>query len=190
MDDKPSEAFLAGLAQSGQVRVTTVSTLTALAHMLLINEERFRRELTVPMLVWESPPRPVSDDVLLGTLSSMDLTTPPRQGEPQVFWLRKSGNKQNAFAMGVTFGRTENNDLCIGDHSVSRFHGYFQQERSGHWNIVDAESKNGTWLGTQKLLANQPTLLPDGARLRIGDVDLVFYEPASFMAYLHRRMSL
>ena len=51
----------------------------------------------------------------------------------------------NAFGLGVTLGRTWNNDLALPDERVSRFHAFFQQ-RDEVWTVTDAGSRNGTVL--------------------------------------------
>ena len=66
-----------------------------------------QRELTVPLLVWETP-GPSADP---GVLRTLDLTSPglrrsarPTDGEPVVLPLRKGPGTLNAFGMGITLG--------------------------------------------------------------------------------------
>jgi pSer/pThr/pTyr-binding forkhead associated (FHA) protein len=62
--------------------------------------------------------------------------------------------------MGITVGRVETNDVIVDDGSVSRFHAWLQlDERKKAWFLCDAESKNGTFLGPQRLTANQKVAL-------------------------------
>jgi pSer/pThr/pTyr-binding forkhead associated (FHA) protein len=134
--------------------------LSSFARRLLSDEAGTRAAQTVPLLVWESP------------LHST--------GEP---------SKQNAFSMGITVGRTENNDIIVDENSISRFHAYFQQDaRTLDWMLVDAESKNGTWVGALKLVPKQGALVTDQTRVRFGEIEMVFLTPASFFSYLQRLM--
>jgi pSer/pThr/pTyr-binding forkhead associated (FHA) protein len=114
------------------------------------------------------------EEAWMGTASGAPLKE-PRAGEPVVFELKKVQGKANAFAMGVTIGRIDTNDIVIDDSSVSRFHAYFQKDtRTGDWNVVDAESKNGTWVGPLKLAPNERARVTDETKVRFGDVELVF----------------
>jgi hypothetical protein len=146
-----------------------------------------RKELDVPVLLWESP------HVSASKGQTLDLTqTGPAGnllfgGEPVVMPLRKGTSTTNAFVMGVTVGRTDNNDLVLNDPSVSRFHAYFMREaRKNVWTLVDAESKNGTWAGPLKLEPNGSAVLQDRTRLRFGDVEMTFLTPESFFKHVHR----
>ena len=96
----------------------------------------------------------------------------------------------NAFAMGITIGRIESNDLVIVDDSVSRFHAYLRwDERALAWFVTDAESKNGSWVDDVKVDPNQRARVDDNARLRFGDTRFTFLLPASLCMLLesHQR---
>ena len=55
-----------------------------------------------------------------------------------LFELKKVPGKANAFAMGVTVGRIDTNDVVLDDASVSRFHAYFQKDaRTGETLAMD-----------------------------------------------------
>lgn len=91
-----------------------------------------------------------------------------------------------SFPDRITLGRTPNNDVVVADHSVSRFHAYVRRD-GGSWMVADAGSKNGSWLGGKTLEARKERKLPSGAVLRIGDVDLTFYEALDLYAALGGR---
>ena len=138
-------------------------------------------ELDCPVLIWNSAPAETSR-VLLATAPHQTAQR-PRSGEPVVFELRKGVDARNGFAMGVTVGRTDSNDVWLDDESVSRFHAYFQQvsQRGAQvWQVVDAESMNGTFLNTFKLPEKKPESLRDGDALRFGDVEVKFLLPEGF----------
>ncbi len=107
-------------------------------------------------------------------------------GDPTVAYLEKS--KDNAFQRRVTLGRTGNNDIEIDTGSVSRFHAWFaRDEKTDAWTIVDAGSKNGTEVAGVKLKPKVPHLLTNGARVKVGQVELTFFTAEGFLAQLKRR---
>ena len=89
--------------------------------------------------------------------------------------------------MGITLGRIDSNDVAIDDASVSRFHAYFQEVK-GVWHFCDADSKNGTWLDGLKLSPSQKLKVNDKAKIRLGEVDLYFMLPATFLLHLRALM--
>lgn len=108
-------------------------------------------------------------------------------GEPMVFLLTKT--RDNAFQRRVTVGRTSNNDLPIEDPSVSRFHAWFQREdEEAPWFVVDAGSKNGTRLNGKVLEKKKPYALAPGMKIRIGHVDLSFFDARGFLKMLKTRL--
>ncbi|MBL8955452.1 MAG: FHA domain-containing protein [Myxococcaceae bacterium] len=108
------------------------------------------------------------------------------QGDPVVAVLEKS--KDNVFQRRVTMGRTTNNDIVLDDASVSRFHGWLQQDDgSGKWTLTDAGSKNGTWVQGSKLNAKKPVILENAARVRVGNLELTYYSAAGFRAVIAKR---
>jgi hypothetical protein len=146
-------------------------------------------KLECPVLVWEVPKVAGEEPLLLGTNSGATTPQRPTSQEPLVFELRKQNAQSNAFTMGVTAGRTENNDVVLPDNSVSRFHAFFQQDaKSGEWRLIDAESTNGTFVNDLRIEPNVPFALVDKAKVTLGDVKLVFLKPASFLAYVQRKL--
>lgn len=152
--------------------------------------ETMRRELADPVLVWEAAPpeeQKMEGDLIWKTAPGHKRKTGGK--DPLVFQLKKGLLKKNAFGIGVTLGRTNNNDLVIDDASVSRFHCWFQIDpASGIWHVADAESSNGTWLGDERLSPDRPAPVNDGTLLGVGDVVLAFLAPASFHAWILKTM--
>lgn len=151
--------------------------------------EDVRRSLEHPVLVWVlAPPVKVKleGDLVWKTGPAIQLK---RAGDDPLFYvLRKGPRKNNAFGLGVTLGRTNNNDLEIDDDSVSRFHAWFQVDpQSGVWHVADAESSNGTWCGAERLPPGRPAPLSDGVKVKVGDVELTFMAAPSFHGWLQRK---
>lgn len=70
----------------------------------------------------------------------------------------------------VTLGRGPENDVALADPSVSRAHACIVVDGRGA-RLEDAGSSHGTWLDGRWL--TRPARLRDGARVRLGDVELV-----------------
>lgn len=146
------------------------------------NPGEAKRAIAHPGLVFVPPPRSEENEHRLKTSSGVGFN-PLAGGEPLVLWVRKE--KDNAFQRGITVGRTSNNDLVIDDVSVSRFHAYFaHDDAAGQWQLVDAGSKNGTWVKGEKLEAKKPVILGQEAVVRFGDVEVTFYMPNAFLRLL------
>lgn len=142
----------------------------------------------VPGLVWEAPPSGASEAGHWEATAAGQAPSRPTSADPLVFLVEKSGNTNNPFAMGVTIGRVESNDLVVDDASVSRFHAWLQQdERTGDWSLTDAESKNGTWVDGAQLAAKQRVVLRDGGSIKLGDVVFRFFLPDQLQRFVGER---
>ena len=143
--------------------------------MYLTDKAGFAKKLPAPVLLWEANEAlNPADEQWNRTESGIGVRMTPRAGDPVVFELKKVPGKKNPFAMGVTLGRVETNDIVIDDASISRFHAWFQEDAKLGWVVVDAESKNGSKLAGVKLVPNKKTMISDGAKLRFGEIDLLF----------------
>lgn len=153
----------------------------------LADRAALAKELKVPLLLWESAEE-TPEEFLLGTEAGA-APVKATAGQPLVLEVKK-GSKPNPFTMGVTIGRTATNDMAVPHRSVSRFHAYFRQDtRTGAWSVVDAESKNGTWVGPLKIKPNRPEAVTDGTHLRFGSIEVKWLLPATFITELEARMS-
>ncbi|MHB8875917.1 MAG: FHA domain-containing protein [Myxococcaceae bacterium] len=157
--------------------------LTAFARRFILDPPA-RESPDHPVLVWASA-------LVAGPEQVPDLTNPgvgqarPRLGEPLVFEVKKGTQAMNALALGITIGRTANNDVCIPEDSVSRFHGYFEKNATtGLWSLVDVGSMNGTVVSGIKLTPKKPHVLGSREQLMIGKVALLFLAPEAFIAYV------
>lgn len=159
-------------------------SLSDYARLFLIDEQTFRLAHRVPVLIWEAGGSQGAPTVepFMGTRAGLSARR-PTAGDPLVLEVKKGHSKANAFALGITVGRAETNDIPIDDESVSRFHAWLADDGKG-WKLVDAESKNGTWIGAMKLDAKKPEPVRDGTRLKFGDIELTFYTPDAFFAFL------
>ena len=113
--------------------------------------------------------------------SSVDLerqtfvAAPDGQHGPRRLEIYPLAKKPHApFPDMITIGRTPNNDVVLKDATVSRLHAFFRH-RDGHWQIADGGSKNGTYLDGTVLAPRKERDVASGQRIKIGDLELVFY---------------
>ncbi len=83
------------------------------------------------------------------------------------FALRKVSD---TFPHMISVGRTNNNDLVVPDMSISKLHAFFSHGPRG-FEVADAGSKNGTWVGGDLLGPRQPRLVKLGDRIRFGRIE-------------------
>lgn len=76
----------------------------------------------------------------------------------------------------VTIGRDPENDIRLGDLTVSRRHGQLQRHAGGRYCIENLQGRNGIGLNGKKI--TQATTLRDGDQLQIGVYRLHFHEAA------------
>ncbi|HEY4182829.1 MAG TPA: FHA domain-containing protein [Kofleriaceae bacterium] len=100
------------------------------------------------------------------------LPTSPPVADLEIYPLAKKPGA--SFPDRITIGRTPNNDIVISDQSISRLHAYVRAER-GAWFVADAGSKNGSWLDKLTLDARKERPIQTKAKLRLGDIDLMFF---------------
>jgi hypothetical protein len=79
-------------------------------------------------------------------------------------------------AIGRDIGQESDLDIAIADVKVSRCHATIEAS-GGRVVLTDQASTNGTWVNDLRI--EQPTELRDGDRIRIGGIELRFYDPAS-----------
>jgi predicted component of type VI protein secretion system len=74
----------------------------------------------------------------------------------------------------TSIGNEESNDLVVRDPTVSRQHAIVKR-RKRRWELVDAKSSNGTFVGDTRV-TDQPVSLADGQEIRFGGAKFVFRE--------------
>jgi len=107
-------------------------------------------------------------------VSSSAVTDLIAASEPAVNpYLLDSGGQQFAIRPGAStrIGRALDNDIVIGDASVSRHHASIEY-RNGGFLLRDLGSHNGTWIGGQRV-TEAP--LGRGDALRLGDACFTFH---------------
>jgi hypothetical protein len=107
----------------------------------------------------------------------VQASTEPSKRE--VFWVRKRGD--GVFGGHISVGRTQNLDIPIVRAGVSKFHGFFSIDEQGRYRLTDKDSKNGTFVGEERLIPGTAHEVRDGDQVRFGSHAFVFLEPPSFV---------
>ncbi|MGC4115915.1 MAG: FHA domain-containing protein [Myxococcales bacterium] len=149
---------------------------------------RFLNRHPHPWLVLASQIRPKEDLELRTSVYDMDADpaleeSPESLAETLAAELVK--REINAFGLGITVGRTKNNDVSINDERISRFHAYFRLTESG-WTLSDAGSRNGTFVDGVQLDARRSRSLPEKGLLDFGGYRVRFFLPHAFVEFLRR----
>jgi hypothetical protein len=92
---------------------------------------------------------------------------------------------QETFPSMITIGRTHNNDICIPDVNVSRFHAFFRIH-DDRVELADAGSGNGTFVGTERLEPKGPgQVVVPGQRVTIALLDFDFVDAGECWDRVH-----
>lgn len=160
-----------------------IHNLLILVRSYLADPDSLKKRCPHPVLVWEPPTR-VEGHIETTDVSGVESDLV--KGEPVAIEIVK-GIVPNAFPFGVTVGHAENNDVVLHHHQVSRFHAYFQESNRKRF-LVDANSRNGTWVGDEKLTPSKAFVLPARATIHFGKLEVTFLEPDQLGAFLDERM--
>jgi len=100
----------------------------------------------------------------------------------QVFGLKfvfESGESKTFTNLPISIGRSEQNQIVLGDKSVSATHArVYYDDRIRGVCIVDNDSLNGLYINDQPTSRN---VLQDGVKIRLGNVQLAFRDTG----YIH-----
>jgi hypothetical protein len=92
---------------------------------------------------------------------------------------------QTRFVSMITLGRAANNDICLDDSSISRFHAFFRRD-GARLEVGDAGSRNGTWLAGRRLPSKGPMqAVTLGDALRFGSLTFHVLDAAGCWDELH-----
>lgn len=149
---------------------------------LAVSGDAARKALTAPFLVWTAGGAASGEERVLFTQTGPGAGG--LSGEGRAYEVKRASNSApGGFLKGITIGRSDVNDIAVVDHSISRFHAYLKQEGSG-WQLVDAGSKNGTWVGATRLKAQEGRTVTDGQMVTFGHVKMLFLLPAAFLTFV------
>ena len=93
---------------------------------------------------------------------------------------------QTTFPSMITVGRAKNNDLCVPDTLVSKFHAFFVRRPDGQWTLADAGSANGTRIGDKELVPKGAAeVVRSGDKVRFGVTTFSFFDAVGLWSALH-----
>ncbi len=165
-------------------------TLLMLGRQYLIDPTAFRNVYTNPWLLWEPPAASQQGEILHTDVYEDRLASgaPLESGGVTTAIEVVKKDQPNGFPFGITLGHSENNDVVLRHHLVSRFHAYFQRSKE-QLLLVDADSKNGTSLDGKRLQARVPEPLPARASLRFGELEVRYFAPEQMIAFIEEKAS-
>jgi len=95
--------------------------------------------------------------------------------DPEAVVIPLCKSHRNIFSHMITLGRAANNDVILGDNTLSKVHGWFLPPHKGDaWCYVDNESTNGTKINKHKILPQRPMHLKFGDELTTGNIQMLF----------------
>jgi pSer/pThr/pTyr-binding forkhead associated (FHA) protein len=77
----------------------------------------------------------------------------------------------------IFLGRTAGTAVTVNDRSVSKVHLEFVYQVGGRWQIVDKNSRNGTFINDERLKPGVKTDLKSWDTLQVGRIRLIFMAP-------------
>ena len=125
------------------------------------------------------------------TLAPGPAEDPRRRGVGAGAVLRgkgKNGAVQIALPARAVVGRDQTSDVVLDDDSVSRKHAEISRDDRGLYQVEDQGSANGTFIDGRRL--SKKELIPEGATLRFGDIELLFWRPPAVKPPLRRKLLL
>lgn len=102
-------------------------------------------------------------------------------GVYHVLALRK--RSEAAFLRSVSVGRARNHDIVLRHRSVSKFHGSFELDESGHLFVRDANSSNHTFINGRQI--TERVEVQPGDNIQFGSVDTHLCSAEGFWRTLH-----
>jgi len=154
------------------------------ANVRTVSREEFARLRPGPVLV-------VGGATLIGnprddfmTLSTPALHLDPLH-DPNAFVVPVV-KRSDTFPGIVWVGRDRPCDVWLPVQSVSKLHAQFVVKPGGGMELMDAGSKNGTFLNGKKLVDKKPAAPVEGDLIRFGHYDVRFFGPAGLWEFLRQ----
>ncbi|MBW1982677.1 MAG: FHA domain-containing protein [Deltaproteobacteria bacterium] len=159
-----------------------------------LEHPQFLERCRFPLLLW--PQREgllqetsIQFETYSGELSGEDPfchSEDTESSEKEILVIEVKKRSPNAPEHMVCVGRAGNNDIVFANDTVSKLHAYFLTEGSeSAYEIVDANSTNGTRVGNKRLEPYQGEVLDNGDQIHFGPLIKVTYlTPAGFYQFL------
>lgn len=154
--------------------------------------ESFVAEFLYPFLLFHQPdgvaaePWSFNTKALTGSVSPEAPAGAPSGAELyEVFPVRKGLG--NPWPDRVSVGRARNSDIVLLDPSVSKLHAHFIDGGRAGFSLVDANSRNGTRVNNEQLVANVARPVASGELLIFGAAELTFLSARDFFSFLAKQ---
>jgi hypothetical protein len=164
-----------------------------LAELRRLGPERFVQSYPHPVLVHRFGAAPVGNEAAPRFRTDL-LSRPGRrvvlEGGPGDLEVSVHGvNKRpgNPYEDTVMLGRASTNDIIVPYTDLSKLHAYFSRGPDGRWQLADAGSTNGTWLGEERLAPNAPVGLDERSEVAFGESSFEFLTARAFAGWLGGR---
>ncbi|MBF0194433.1 MAG: FHA domain-containing protein [Magnetococcales bacterium] len=86
----------------------------------------------------------------------------------------------------LKIGRSQVNDICMLDNSISRIHGQIRIAETGHYFYSDFKSRNGSWVNGKKIGDTEVALF-EGDKLKVGRYLFNFIFPSTLYKMLNSK---
>lgn len=91
--------------------------------------------------------------------------------------LRKREGVDRLSDQRITIGRARNSDIVLRHGSVSKLHGWLEPLGDGTFNLLDAGSRNGTFLNGVRITPRENYPVRLGARIGLGSIESIVCGP-------------
>ena len=119
------------------------------------------------------------DEPTLGVLGARSGVAPPAEPRERQYLMVFHGETSTSFALprtgSVLIGRSDEAQLRIDDHGVSRRHALLTMDQ-GEARLADLGSHNGVWVNDERVVASR--LLLSGDSVTIGGASLIYHASA------------
>ena len=140
-----------------------------------------------PLTSVDGNPGETTDRLMLRRKASMSV---PGEFDPSVdYSVFVLESKDGPETKELLLGCGERCDVVIGDASVSRAHAWIE-ERNGSYFIRDNASAAGTKVNDSPLDVGEEREIRSGAKITLGEVDLLFLGPREFYHFVRRTLCL
>jgi hypothetical protein len=116
-----------------------------------------------------------------------DLKLSPELARYLVFPIAKGDN--NPWPERVSLGRARNNDVVLGDTSVSKLHAHFKVGRKNEVFVSDAGSRNGTRVNGKAIDPGEPVKVRVGDAITFGRTTLTLINAEELWEMVSRLVS-
>jgi FHA domain-containing protein len=144
-----------------------------------LSREEFLAQHSTPVLVVPVAP-PLQDAERFSTRKLPTAATAAAEEAAGAWAVKVQKRAGDAFPHFIWVGREAKCDILLPFEGVSKLHGQFILRPDGEVALLDTSSANGTFLDGQRLQDNAPLPVRDGAKIRMGVLEMTYRTPEGF----------